>query len=317
MPSTGAESQPLSVAVGVVRDGLGRVLISYRGKGRHQGDRWEFPGGKLDPGESVDKALARELEEELGVAVAAAVPLIDLVHDYGDRRVHLHVCEVTEWSGTPVGREGQAIRWVAPDALDPDRFPAANRAIIRAIGLPPHYVISADAGDRTAWLAALDRVLARGERLIQFRVRLTGAARRSLAREALTRCRRAGALLLINGTSDEVSEIGADGLHLSRRQLADCTERPLQPPYRVAASCHDSAELRQAALCGVDWAVLSPVRPTTSHPGRTPLGWNAFAEWVAAVDFPVYALGGMTPGDQRTARVHGAQGIAGISGLWA
>jgi 8-oxo-dGTP diphosphatase len=316
MPSTAAESRPLSVAVGVVRDGQGRVLISYRGKGRHQGDRWEFPGGKLDPGESVDAALARELDEELGIAVTAAVPLIDVVHDYGDRRVRLHVREVTEWSGRPLGREGQALRWVAPDALDPDRFPAANRPIIRALDLPPHYVITADAEDPAAWLAALDRVLARGERLIQFRVRLTGAARRSLADEALTRCRRVGARLMINGTSDEVAAIGADGLHLSRRQLARCTGRPLPPPYQVAASCHDPAELRQAALCGVDWAVLSPVRPTTSHPGRTPIGWTTFAEWVAGVDFPVYALGGMAPEDRLTAREHGGQGIAGLSGLW-
>lgn len=316
MPSTGADPQRLFVAVGVIRDERGRILISRRAAHRHQGNRWEFPGGKVEPGESVESALARELDEELGLTVQHSRALIDISHDYGDRQVALRVREVTHWSGRPLGRESQPLRWVAPEALDPADFPAANQPIITATRLPPHYVISADCGEPSSWLDTLDRVLARGERLIQFRVRLADAARRSLAHDAQARCRRAGALLLINGTPDEVRRIGADGIHLTAAQLAVCSSRPLPSAYWVAASCHSRLELQRAIACGVDFAVLSPVKPTASHPDAHPLGWPAFAEAAAASGVPVYALGGMQTVDEDPARANGGQGIAGISGLW-
>ena len=316
MPSTGADPHRLLVAVGVIRDEQGRVLISRRAAHRHQGDRWEFPGGKVEVGESVEAALARELAEELGLMVQRSWPLIDVTHDYGDRQVELQVRDVTHWSGLPVGREGQPLRWVSPEALDPAEFPAANQPIITATRLPSRYVISADCGEPSLWLATLDRALARGERLVQLRVRLGGTARRSLALDALARCRRAGASLLINGTPDEVREIGADGIHLTAAQLVECTSRPLSSAYWVAASCHNAVELQRAIACGVDFVVLGPVKPTASHPDTCLLGWPAFAEAAATVPIPVYALGGMTPGDNDVARASGGQGIAGISGLW-
>ena len=316
MPSTGADPRRLLVAVGVIRDEEGRVLVSRRSAHRHQGNRWEFPGGKVEADESVEAALARELAEELGLTVRCSRPLIDITHDYGDRQVELQVHDVTDWSGSPVGREGQPLRWVAPDTLDPAEFPAANRPIITATRLPHRYVISADCHEPSSWLATLDRVLDRGERLIQFRVRTDGPARQSLALDALARCRDAGASMLVNGTPDEVREIGADGIHLTAAQLGKCTARPLPPAYWVAASCHNATELQRAIACDVDFVVLSPVKPTASHPDARPLGWKAFAEAATMATVPVYALGGMTPEDEDPARAGGGQGIAGISGLW-
>ena len=315
MPSTEADLTRLSVAVGVIRDRDGRVLISRRAAHRHQGERWEFPGGKVDPGESVDAALARELDEELGIQVLDTEPLIDIAHDYADRRVGLQV-RCVEWRGKPTGREGQPLRWVAPEALDPADFPVANRSIITALRLPRHYVISSDCDDPARWLNALDRTLAAGATMIAFRVRLGGAARRDLAGEAVARCRAAGASLMVNGTEAEVRAIGADGLHMNAAQLAACSSRPLPASYRVAASCHSPEALRHAAACGADFAVLSPVQPTASHPGAAPLGWETFARWVADATIPVYALGGLQPRDTAIARAHGGQGVAGISGLW-
>ena len=119
--------------MGVVVDDKGRVLVALRPADKHQGGRWEFPGGKVEAGETVTAALARELEEEIGIAVAASVPLVVVEHDYGDKHVCLDVHLVTAYRGTATGREGQPLRWLAPSELDAAEFPAANAPIIEAI----------------------------------------------------------------------------------------------------------------------------------------------------------------------------------------
>jgi 8-oxo-dGTP diphosphatase len=93
-------------------------------------------------------------------------------------------------------------------------------------------------------------------------------------------------------------------------------QRPVPPEYVVAASCHDETELRQAARIGADFAVLSPVHATRSHPNARPLGWAEFARLRMISDIPVYALGGVTADDLETARVAGAAGLAMIHGIW-
>ena len=111
-PSTGPER--LAVAVGVLRDANGRVLVAQRVTADRYRGLWEFPGGKLEPGESVDQALSRELYEELGVHVQASEPLIEIGYDYPDRRVRLCVHSVSAYAPAPCGRAGQALRWVSP-----------------------------------------------------------------------------------------------------------------------------------------------------------------------------------------------------------
>jgi 8-oxo-dGTP diphosphatase len=304
------------VAVGVMQDSAGRVLVARRDTHRHQGGRWEFPGGKIEPGETPFSALERELAEELGVAVAAASSLIRIPYDYGDRQVVLDVMRVTAYAGEPRGLEGQPLTWAAVDALDPAVFPAANRPIITALRLPSIYVISPDCHDPGAWLAQLDTCLAGGARLIQFRVRGDARRRDTLAREAVRRCHAGGAVMLVNGDAALAEASGADGVHLNARQLWAYHRRPLPGVAWVGASCHDDAELARAADLGVDFAVFGPVAPTASHPGATPLGWPGFTDGVAAASLPVYALGGMTRADTDTAIAHGGQGVAGIRGFW-
>lgn len=124
------------MAVGVLRDPAGRVLITRRHTESHQGGLWEFPGGKLEEGESLTAALARELFEELGVRVLEHRALVDLRHDYGDCRVRLDVHEILRYSGEPQGREGQPMRWVAAVELDGYDFPAANLPIVEALCSP-------------------------------------------------------------------------------------------------------------------------------------------------------------------------------------
>lgn len=121
------------VAVGVVCDAMGRILVSQRPAHVHQGGLWEFPGGKVEAGESVQQALTRELDEELAIQVMACVPLLEIAHDYTDKSVLLDVWWVDQFSGEPHGREGQPWQWMEVAALSALTFPEANQPIIAAI----------------------------------------------------------------------------------------------------------------------------------------------------------------------------------------
>lgn len=125
---------PVHVAVGVIAsEGGDSVLLSLRHPELHQGGLWEFPGGKVEAGESLRDALARELYEELGIALKTTEPLLEVRHDYGDKQVLLDVMLVKSFEHEPVGREGQQLRWVSLDHLSDVEFPAANLAIVQAI----------------------------------------------------------------------------------------------------------------------------------------------------------------------------------------
>jgi 8-oxo-dGTP diphosphatase len=120
----------VTVAVGILIDPQGRVLITRRAPQTHQGGLWEFPGGKVEPGETIVDALARELKEELGVTVLISEPFMTLQHDYGDQCVCLAVHRVTSWRGEPSGMEGQPLAWQQPADLTDWPFPDANQPIL-------------------------------------------------------------------------------------------------------------------------------------------------------------------------------------------
>jgi 8-oxo-dGTP diphosphatase len=122
----------IHVAVGVIRDSQGKILITRRHADAHQGGLWEFPGGKLENGESVVQALRRELDEELAIQLESACALLQIEHDYGDKAVLLDVWLVEGFAGRAVGREGQPLRWVAAAELVDFSFPAANQPIVDA-----------------------------------------------------------------------------------------------------------------------------------------------------------------------------------------
>jgi 8-oxo-dGTP diphosphatase len=316
----------LHVAVAAIINPQRQVLLSLRPDHLHQGGLWEFPGGKLEPGESVRQALQREIVEELGLRIDAARPLIRVRHRYADRQVLLDVWRVDEFSGRAQGCEGQRIEWVPVEALAERSFPAANGPIIRALQLPSAYLITPDPDhysdpgpgrEHESFLQRLQVALAAGVELVQLRApRLDPPAYAALARSVITLGHQYGARVLLNAGAELVEQLGADGLHLNSQRLAQAVQRPLTSRFTVIASCHSQEQLRQAGRLGVDGAVLSPVQSTASHPGAPPLGWTRFAEWVDACSFPVYALGGMSADDVTVAQAHGGQGIAAIRGLW-
>lgn len=301
----------LHVAVGVIRDGNGNILLTQRAKHAHQGGLWEFPGGKLETDETVTQALTRELREEVGITVRTAKPLIKIHHRYPDLQVLLDVWQVFEFAGPATAREGQAMRWVAPQRLNDYAFPAANAPIITASRLPDRYAILEGNSTRQV-LTNLDRIIDNRVELLQLRIKsLPAAETAAVYAAALAKCRQHGIQVLLNSDltlSDQV----ADGLHLSSRALLACQSRPTSCQW-VAASCHNLRELKHAEHIGADFAVLAPVLATPTHPGVQPLGWEATANLITQVNLPVFALGGLGLEDMDRALHAGAQGVAGIS----
>lgn len=307
----------IHVVAAAIVDEQQRVFIAKRPDHVHQGGLWEFPGGKLEPGEEVQAALRRELHEEVGIYLKESRPLIRIKHDYPDKFVLLDVFLVREFDGEAHGKEGQPVEWVHRNELNQYQFPSANKPIISAMQLPIHYLITPSPEDENEFLAALEKSLQSGIRLMQLRAKnLDEQAYAVLAKKVLVLAHQYECKVLLNATPELVKKLGADGVHLDSKRLAACTSRPLPDSYLVAASGHTLEELQKAESIDASFALLSPVKYTKSHPDTEPLGWERFAEIVDHVALPVYALGGVSKVDEDDAFNAGAQGLAGIRGYW-
>ena len=315
----------IHVVAGILSDAQGRVLLAQRAQGSHLAGLWEFPGGKIEPGESAEGALRRELHEELAIEIGDVEPLISIPWHYPEKSIVLHALCVREFHGTPQGQQQQQLRWELPDDMTGIPMPPPDRPIVTALRLPPYYAITPEPGSSDVeFLEGLQRVIeglrrdvASSTPLIQLRAKTLPPLRlRALAGQARDQTRKAGATLLLNGNLELARELDLDGVHLPAADLLSLKERPLGPDRWVAASCHDERELAHAAAIGVDFAVLGPVLPTASHTTSTPIGWRRFADLCASAPFPVYALGGMAKEHLATAKAADAQGIAGISAFW-
>lgn len=298
----------VAVAAAVLLQPDGRFLLAQRPQGKPYPGYWEFPGGKIEPGETAAAALARELKEELDIEVRSATPWITRIHTYTHATVRLHFFRVTDWAGEPRGLEGQAHVWQSIDALQVAPMLPANTPIFRALALPPHCLVSAaDTMGMDAWLAAAQAFCMQRPALVQLREKSFGRQRmRMLVERALARLRPLGAVVIVN--SDCGAHALADGTHLTSRALRAACERPAGA--WVGASCHDAGELAHAAALGLDYALLGPVQHTPTHPDQASLGWPRFAELAAGAPMPIYALGGLRGEDLGAAMAAGAHGVA-------
>lgn len=307
---------PVDVAAGVLIRSDGRFLLASRPAGKPYASYWEFPGGKVEPGESIAAALARELHEELAVDIGPAHPWVIRVFDYPHARVRLHFCRVFAWQGRLRAREHQRFGFFSPHSLPDGPLLPATIPVLRWLQLRPVYAISAVALlGRDLFLQRLESTLARGLRLLQFREpTLNDADAASIFHQMLARTRAAGATLLVNSRHHRALWEQADGVHLTAADLAATLQRP--ELEWVAASTHSIAEVERAGALDVDFVVAGPVQRTATHPDRAPLGWAAFAELIANTAVPAYALGGMQAADLSNAMLHGAHGIALLSAVW-
>ncbi len=310
--------EPIHVVAAVIRDAAGRVLLTQRPIGKDLAGLWEFPGGKCESGEPARFALARELDEELGIQVDTARSLMRVPHTYADKSIVLDCWDVQAYSGTAWSREGQALRWLHPQEMDRAHMPAADHPLITALRLPQRYLIT-PAPAREAidlFLADIQRALQGGIRLLQ--LRLPGWPRAdvaALARRLRDLCAPHGAELLLSADWQLAEVLGLAGVHLPARIAASLDCRPVAADRWLGVSCHSAEELLHAQRIGADFATLSPIRSTPSHPDAAAMGWQRAASLIAACALPVYALGGLDAGDLELARTAGAQGVAAMRGF--
>lgn len=299
----------------LVRDD-GSVLLAQRLPGTPYPGYWEFPGGKLEAGESAREALVRELDEELGIIVTRAAPWLVQRYDYPHAAVELNFFRVFGWSGDPRGRDGQAIAWQTPGAIAVTPLLPANAVVLRSLQLPPVYAIS------MAEDLGVGPFLARARIAIDGGIRLIELREKSFAEETIARLaedllalgRPSGARILLNGDAAVARRLGCAGVHWTAARLLAAQRRP--DDMICAASCHDHAELARAVELNVDFVVLGPVLTTPSHTTARPLGWPRFEELARGMPIPVYALGGLVSADLDEAMQRGAHGVALRRGAW-
>lgn len=306
----------IEVSAAVLQRDDGTFLLAQRPPDKIWAGYWEFPGGKIEPGETPHHALVRELREELGITAEIAYPWLTRVFTYPHATVRLHFFRVTAWSGELHPHEGQQFSWQHPAEVLVSPVLSANAPILRALELPTLYAISNETElGKELFLARLKTRLDAGLRLIQLREKnLAHDELRELAQRVVMLAHARDAKVLLNGDVALAQEVGADGVQLTSRQLAGLHERPAVA--WCAASCHNAEELRCAEELGCDFALLSPVLPTKSHPGAQHLGWDNFEAIAAGSSIPVYALGGLKTEDMQSAWEHGAHGIALLRQAW-
>lgn len=307
----------IHVAVGIIPNAKGQVLIAKRPDHWLGGGFWEFPGGKIEPDEDSLGALKRELLEEVGIIVEECSPLIHLTYSYPERTVVLYAWTVHSYKGIASGLEGQEIAWQDPQSLNNINMLPANRAVVTATQLPDIYLITPDSSNSEEFIQSLKQTLQEQKiKLLQLRVKnLPVNDYIQLAKETSQICKKMDVILLLNHEQlDVINDVNADGIHLRSDQLKTLIKRPLPKDKWVGASCHTEEDIAKAEEIDVDFIVISPVQFSPNK--SPPLGWEQFSHLVEKANLPVYALGGMSVNDLSLAKKCGAQGIAGIRSFW-
>ena len=309
----------IHVAVGVIyHPDYPAVLISKRQGEQHFAGYWEFPGGKIQDNENTLEALSRELHEELGINIIEAYPLLKVEHDYNDKKVLLDVWHVDSFSGEPSGKEGQDVRWITIDNLSQYNFPPANKRIMNRLQLPSLCLLSEEKITNIQQFEQVIKDCLLNElRFMVMRLGNEASTNVQYYIELIKALPGAEKMkLVLNGLPEQLNDYQINGIHLKARYLYDYSSRPVEQDKLLGASCHNEKELEQAVKLGCDYAFLSPVKPTSTHPGVSPMGWQNFNALCQKADLPVYALGGLSIDDFDTAINAGATGIVLKSGIW-
>jgi 8-oxo-dGTP diphosphatase len=296
------------VAVGVLLRADGAVLLADRPAGKPYAGYWEFPGGKVEPGESVADALARELHEELGIDIGPAAPWVTFEFDYPHAYVRLHFCRVYDWRGTPASREGQRLGFFALDRTLPAPLLPAAVPALRWLTLPER---AASIDLRTAdgaMLAHVEAALAHGLRLLLVR----GECNDPALRAALSARAAAFGARVVTERSTGEPWADAEAALLPVSSLTAALASGLTASARTSSAQWLGAEvaarewLTAAARAGCDFALVGPVLPGDATPA---IGWHGVRAMLQAAPLPTLLHGGLSMDDLATARAAGAHGI--------
>lgn len=326
MPSTAAKSDFIHVVAGIIRhpEDSNKIFLSRRQAGQHLENLWEFPGGKLEPGESRFHGLKRELEEENGIQVMSAVPFQSVKHCYVDKKVYLDVWEIKHYRGDPHGREGQQTIWQSVDKLSELQFPDADILMLKALDLPSRllFIPQYDMDKLDAMLEQFQSTLERCHYpLVVFHApNLSDKAYVDAASQLQSIAQESASNVVVSRAN--LKAIHAKSLqqfthrHLDSGLLPQVDKKRLSEEFSYSAACHNQADLRKAQSLECAFASLSVIRNTLSNAGRQAKGWNGLKSILRSLDIPVYALGGVRRFDFTLARYQGAVGVAGSSDFW-
>lgn len=331
-------SKVVNVAVAVIHFNK-QYLLGFRHANQHQGNRYEFVGGKIEPNETPTQGLIREVHEEIGLNIAqdTAVKMGVIRHDYADKTVALHVFKIpmsqAQFDGLQQGKgkEGQAVTWVPQSDLLANQYPLpdANARILEWLKLPSAIYITQPLDSFVGvdkWVdfysqklphdahfylrpqTSHENATAMIDGLLTLRADIT-----PIIQYATLEC-------LLERLPERLDAWLKNGMvHLNHQQLMTLDFSSLSKNYRYFASCHDQHSLSRLNTLATSHTVmgcfLSPVLATPTHPETFQsggMGWQAFGELAKLSDVPVFALGGVEQADLATAYEHGAMGIAGI-----
>lgn len=280
----------------------GKVLVGWRNEHQHQGNKYEFPGGKVENGETPEQACRREIFEEVGIGIQTWHAFDLIHHDYEDIEVHLHLFHAQ------VPRQYlKDIKlpwtWYSREKLLELNFPKANQTILERLSWKHLIKINAD-------LSVLDQLS--DDEYLYWRIEDYAQIEQldHLDESQLAK-------LIVNRDLWQRMDIHQQkyvaAIHYRQDQLLALQAGQLPVAIRCIAACHDAVSIQRANQLGFDALLLSPVLETSTHSDAVPLGWEHFAELAKMSDIPVYALGGVKPTDLETAKQHFAYGVAGIS----
>ena len=287
-----------------------QILITKRRKNQFMPNYWELPGGKIETGEDEEDALARELQEELGIKTLRISLKHVMTHHYKDKTVNLSIYNVESYKGNVAGTEGQDVRWCNLQNLSNYKLLPTMRIIINRIRLPEYYWITPDERDPELLLQKCQNHLITGAKIIQLRSK--DLIEHSYIGKIHNLCQSYEARLILNVPNKTFKE-PCDGWHLTSEELLKYSKRPCANNKLLGASAHNIKEAKYAETISVDYISLAPIEETPSHPNATPLGWEVAKDIVSKSNLPVYLLGGMGRDSLGRALKIRAQGIAGIS----
>lgn len=282
-----------------------KVLVGWRQANQHQGNKHEFPGGKVEPGESPEQACRREIYEEVGIGLKEWHAFDVIRHEYEDIIVNLHLFHAYV-PDELLNLIHQPWAWYNRDQLIDLNFPKANTVILQRLSWP-HLIKISDQID----------ALPQQEALLYWRTQTEGIEQIEQQLDALKGDQLRN--LIVNVDLWQKLSVKLQNkiqtIHLKQSQLMSLSKGGLVVGKRFIAACHDAVSLQHAQHIGCDAVFLSPVHATETHPETKVLGWDRFQELAQNSDIPVFALGGLAPADLEQAQKHHAYGLAGIRQL--